>query len=77
MAPLLLLFLLTMALVEVDCFRTPLPFGTGFPNFYRTTMSATQDNELSGQGIFHLMCNAFKYAFPTILEGNNSSYLHI
>ena len=47
-----------MALVEVQCFRTPLPFGTGFQD-------GTQDDELSGQGIFHLLGNAFKYAFET------------
>ena len=58
-----------MALVGVQCFRTPLPFGTGF-------QGATQDDELSGQGIFHLLCKAFKYAIDSLLqlktEGNNS-----
>ena len=53
-----LLYILTMALVEVQCFRTPLPFGTGF-------QGATQDDDLSVQGIFHLLGEAFKYAFWT------------
>ena len=59
----ILLSLWIMALVEVQCFRTPLPFGTGFQD-------GTQDDELSGQGIFHLLGNAFKYAFE--LETNDS-----
>ena len=59
MAP-FLLYLWTMALVPVQCFRTPLPFGSGF-------QGRTQDDELSahGQGIFHLLGKAFKYAFST------------
>ena len=52
----ILLSLWIMAWVEVQCFRTPL--GTGFQD-------GTQDDELSGQGIFHLLGNAFKYAFET------------
>ena len=52
------LYIWIMALVEVQCFRTPLPFGTGF-------QGTTQDDELSGQGIFHLIGNAFKYALST------------
>ena len=47
------LYLCIMTLVEVQCFRTPLPFGTGF-------QGTTQDDELSGQGIFHILGNAFK-----------------
>ena len=66
MAPFLLFI---MTLVVVQCFRTPLPFGTGF-------QGATQDDELSGQGIFHLLCKAFKYAIDSLFqpkaEGNNS-----
>ena len=53
MAP-FLIYILTMALVGVQCFRTPLPFGTGF-------QGRNQDDDLSGQGIFHLLSNAFKY----------------
>ena len=52
------LYLWIVALIEVQCFRTPLPFGTGF-------QGTTQDDELSGQGIFHLLGNAFNYAFST------------
>ena len=69
MAP-LLLSLWTMALVEVQGFRTPLPYGTGW------VKGATRDDDLSGQGIFHLLCKAFKYAIDSLLqlktEGNNS-----
>ena len=52
------LSLLIMVLVEVQCFRTPLPYGTGF-------QGTIQDDELSGQGIFHLLGKAFKHAFST------------
>ena len=69
MAPLLLSFW-TMALVEVQGFRTPLPYGTGWVS------GKAHDDELSGQGIFHLLCKAFKYAIDSLLqlktEGNNS-----
>ena len=70
------LSLLIMVLVEVQCFRTPLPYGTGF-------QGTIQDDELSGQGIFHLLGKAFKHAFSTNdpplkqpkMEGNiNSSH---
>ena len=46
------------SLVEVHCFRTPLPYGTGF-------QGKSQDDQLSGQGIFHLLGNAFKHALST------------
>ena len=69
MAP-LLLSLWTMALVEVQGFRTPLPYGTGW------VQGATRDDGLSGQGIFHLLCKAFKYAIDSLFqpktEGNDS-----
>ena len=69
MAP-LLLSLWTMALVEVQGFRTPLPYGTGW------VQSKPHDDELSSQGIFHLICKAFKYAIDSLLqaktEGNDS-----
>ena len=59
-----------MALVEVQGFRTPLPYGTGW------VQSKPHDDELSSQGIFHLLCKAFKYAIDSLLqtttEGNNS-----
>ena len=71
------LYIWIMALVEVQCFRTPLPFGTGF-------QGTTQDDELSGQGIFHLIGNAFKYALSTNdpqlkpkMEGKNYWYLKL
>ena len=53
-----LLYFWIIALVEVQCFRTPLPFGTGF-------QGASQDDQLSGQEIFHLLGNAFKHALST------------
>ena len=69
------LYLCIMTLVEVQCFRTPLPFGTGF-------QGTTQDDELSGQGIFHILGNTFKYALSTNdpslepeMEGKNYWYL--
>ena len=69
------LYLWIVALIEVQCFRTPLPFGTGF-------QGTTQDDELSGQGIFHLLGNAFNYSFSTNdpqlepkMEGKNHWYL--
>ena len=69
MAP-LFLSLWTMALVEVQGFRTPLPYGTGW------VQGKPHDDELSGQGIFHLLCKAFKYAIDSLFqpkaEGNNS-----
>ena len=45
-----------MTLVEVQYFRTPLPFGTGFQG------TTTHDDKLSRQGIFHLLGNTFKHA---------------
>ena len=37
-----------MTVVQVECFRVPLPYGTGYQG------STDQDDELSDQGIFHL-----------------------
>ena len=69
MAP-LLLYLWTMAMVEVQGFRTPLPYGTGW------VQSKPYDDEWSSQGIFHLICKAVKYAIDSLLqaetEGNDS-----
>ena len=61
MAP-LFLSLWTMALVEVQGFRTPLPYGTGW------VRGKPHDNELSSQGIFHLLCTAFKYAIDSLFQ---------
>ena len=53
-----LLYLWILTLVSVQCYRTPLPFGTGFQGM-------TETDELSEQGFFHLFGNLFKYALPT------------
>ena len=58
----LFLSLWTMALVEVQGFRTPLPYGTGW------VRGKPHDNELSSQGIFHLLCKAFKYAIDSLFQ---------
>ena len=58
---LILLYLWIMTFVDVQCFRTPLPYGTGF-------QGTTENDELNNQGIFHLFENAikvFKYALTT------------
>ena len=58
---LILLYLWIMTFVDVQCFRTPLPYGTGFQGM-------TENDELNNQGIFHLFENAikvFKYALIT------------
>ena len=47
-----LLCLLVMTVVQVDCFRVPLPYGTGYHN-------TNQDDELSNQGIFHRLWHSF------------------
>ena len=59
----------------VQSFHVPLPYGTGFQD-------RNQDHELSGQGIFHILGNAFKYALSTNdpslepeMEGKNYWYL--
>lgn len=44
----IIVFLSVVTLVQ--CFHIPLPYGTGFQD-------TNQDNELSGQGIFHLLWN--------------------
>ena len=43
-----LLCLLVTTIVQVECFRVPLPYGTGYQG------STDQDDEFSDQGIFHL-----------------------
>ena len=53
-----LLYLLVMTVVQVDCFRVPLPFGTGYQG------STNQEDELRDQGIFHLLWHSFNYESP-------------
>lgn len=48
------LYLLVMIAVQVNCFRTPLPFGTGY-------LGTKPDNELSDQGIFQLLWKSLSY----------------
>ena len=55
-----------MALVEVQGFRTPLPYGTGWVS------GKAHDDELSGQGIFHLLWNAFANNEPSHQEKEQS-----
>ena len=51
-----LLCLLVTTIVQVECFRVPLPYGTGYQG------STNQDDELSDQGIFHLLWHSSKAA---------------
>ena len=55
-----LLCLLVTTIVQVECFRVPLPYGTGYQG------STNQDDELSDQGIFHLLWHSSKAARGTI-----------
>jgi len=48
------LYLLVMIAVQVNCFRAPLPFGTGY-------LGTKPDNELSDQGIFQLLWKSLSY----------------
>ena len=59
------LYLLVMIVVQVHCFRTPLPYGTGY-------LGTNHYNELSDQGIFHLLWKTLNYGPPRVpkAEGN-------
>ena len=54
-----------MIVVQVHCFRTPLPYGTGHQGTHH-------GNELSDQGIFHLLWKSLNYGPPkeAKVEGN-------
>ena len=59
----IIVFLSVVTLVQ--SFHVPLPYGTGFQD-------RNQDHELSGQGIFHLLWNAFANNEPSHLEIDKS-----
>ena len=59
----IIVFLSVVTLVQ--CFHVPLPYGTGFQD-------RNQDHELSGQGIFHLLWNAFANNEPPQQEKDSN-----